>query len=167
MQEPETCGRTNIGSAHPSSAPRRKRWSHLPCGSCRPPLIPHCMIRRADMKIQPYRRVNLFLRSVTATGSTTKTPAHMAEGIVAAASAWTDLNTNVALTVSTVYTKAVWIHRLQISSLPSEIPSPCSGHVDRNWIVGDAAQARALAETTNCSVWGFLSCRVEREDLDG
>ena len=23
-------------------------------GSCRPPLIPHCMIRRADMKIQPY-----------------------------------------------------------------------------------------------------------------
>ena len=23
-------------------------------GSCRPPLIQHCMIRRADMKIQPY-----------------------------------------------------------------------------------------------------------------
>ena len=60
VQEPETCGRTNIGSAHPSSAPRRKRWSHLPCGSCRPPLLPHCMIRRADMKIQPYTLGNPF-----------------------------------------------------------------------------------------------------------
>ena len=35
--------------------------------------------------------------------------------------------------------------------IPSEIISPCSDHVDQNWIVEDAAQARALAETTKCS----------------
>ena len=36
--------------------------------------------------------------------------------------------------------------------IPSEITSsPCSDHVDQNWIVEDAAQVRALAETTKCS----------------
>ena len=32
--------------------------------------------------------------------------------------------------------------------IPSAIASPCSDNVDQNWIVEDAAQARALAETT-------------------
>ena len=50
--------------------------------------------------------------------------------------------------------------------IPSEITSLCSDHVDQNWVVEDAAQARALAETTNCS-GGLLSCGVERGDLDG
>ena len=34
--------------------------------------------------------------------------------------------------------------------IPSEIISPCSDHVDQNWIADDAAQARALAETNKC-----------------
>ena len=33
-------------------------------GSCRPPLIPHCMIRRADMKIQPYLHVSSSYHTV-------------------------------------------------------------------------------------------------------
>ena len=33
--------------------------------------------------------------------------------------------------------------------IPSEITSPRSDHEDQNWIVEDAAQARALAETTS------------------
>ena len=32
--------------------------------------------------------------------------------------------------------------------IPSAIVSPCSDNVDQNWIVEDAAQAQALAETT-------------------
>ena len=35
--------------------------------------------------------------------------------------------------------------------IPSEITSPCPDHVDQSWAFEDAAQARALVETTNCS----------------
>ncbi|CAN0273456.1 unnamed protein product, partial [Ascophyllum nodosum] len=35
--------------------------------------------------------------------------------------------------------------------IPSEITSPCSGDVEKKWIVENAAQARTLAETTKCS----------------
>ena len=39
--------------------------------------------------------------------------------------------------------------------IPSEITSPCSDHGDQNWIVENATQARALAETTKCSGGSF------------
>ena len=39
--------------------------------------------------------------------------------------------------------------------IPSEITSPCSDDVEKNWIVEDAVQARTLAETTKCSGGSF------------
>ena len=39
--------------------------------------------------------------------------------------------------------------------IPSEITSPCSDDVEKNWIVENAAQARTLAETTKCSGGSF------------
>ena len=68
------------------------------------PSIPYGQLRSQDFthdENDTYRRVNQFLRSVSAKGTTIKTTAYMTEGIVAAVPAWTDLNTNVALTVST------------------------------------------------------------------
>ena len=70
------------------------------------PILPfsYAQLRSQDFthnENDTYRRVNPFLRSVSATGSTIKTAVYMTEGIVAAAPAWTDLNTDVALTVST------------------------------------------------------------------
>ena len=68
------------------------------------PSISYAQLRSQDLthdENDTYRRVNQFLRSVGAMGSTKKTAAHMTEGIVAAARAWMDLNTNLALTVST------------------------------------------------------------------
>ena len=48
-----------LSSIHLSSTGRAwgwfRVWGRITCrGSCGPPLIPHCMTRRADMKIQPY-----------------------------------------------------------------------------------------------------------------
>ena len=39
--------------------------------------------------------------------------------------------------------------------IPLEIASPCSDHIDQNWIVENAAQARTLAETTKCTGGSF------------
>ena len=39
--------------------------------------------------------------------------------------------------------------------IPSDITSPCSDDVEKNWIVENAAQARTLAETTKCSGGSF------------
>ena len=39
--------------------------------------------------------------------------------------------------------------------MPSDISSPCSDDVEKNWIVENAAQARTLAETTKCSGGSF------------
>ena len=39
--------------------------------------------------------------------------------------------------------------------LPSDITSPCSDDVEKIWFVENAAQARTLAETTNCSGGSF------------
>ena len=39
--------------------------------------------------------------------------------------------------------------------IPSDITSPCSDDVEKNWIVENAAQALTLAETTKCSGGSF------------
>ncbi|CAN0240601.1 unnamed protein product, partial [Ascophyllum nodosum] len=39
--------------------------------------------------------------------------------------------------------------------IPSAVTSPCSQHIEQNWIVEDVYQARALAKAINCSGGSF------------